>query len=58
MNRLMISRFASVLVGAAVLFELQYRLELALYIALPVAIVAYLGVKVGLGLLLGADKAA
>jgi hypothetical protein len=42
-------------VGAGVLFGLQQGFELKFYIALPLAIVAYLVVKVGLGLALRAD---
>jgi hypothetical protein len=57
MNRLLIVRLVSVLVGAAVLFGVQRGFDVAFYIAFPVAIVAYLAVKVGVGLLLGADKA-
>jgi hypothetical protein len=56
MDRLLIARFVSVLVGAAVLFGALHGLDVAFYIAFPVAIVAYLAVKVGLGLLIGADK--
>jgi hypothetical protein len=55
MNRLRIVRFISVLVGAAVLFGLQQGLDVKIYIAVPVAFVAYLAVKVVLGLALGAD---
>ena len=58
MNRLAIVRIVSVLAGAATLFGLQQRLGVQIYFALPVAIVVYLAVKVGLGLLWGAnDKA-
>ncbi|HEX5212244.1 MAG TPA: hypothetical protein VFW22_10985 [Pseudolabrys sp.] len=57
MNRLLITRFVSVLAGAAVLFWGLHGLEMAFYIALPIAIVAYVAVKVGVGLLIGADKA-
>jgi hypothetical protein len=56
MNRLLIARFVSVLVGAAVLFGALHGLGVAFYIAFPIAIVAYLAVKVGFGLLIGADK--
>jgi hypothetical protein len=56
MDRLLIVRFVSVLVGAAVLFGGLHGLNAAFYIAFPIAIVAYLAVKVGLGLLIGADK--
>jgi hypothetical protein len=55
MNRLAIARIVSVLVGAGVLFGLQHGLELKFYFALPLAIVAYVVVKVGLGLALRAD---
>ena len=56
MNRLLIARFVSVLVGAAVLFGDLQRLNVAFYVAFPIAIVAYLAVKIGLGLLIGAGK--
>ncbi|HTT48337.1 MAG TPA: hypothetical protein VMG39_10090 [Pseudolabrys sp.] len=56
MNGPTIARIVSVLVGAAVLFGLQHGLDVKFYIALPVAILSYLAVKVGLGLLLGAGK--
>jgi hypothetical protein len=56
MDRLLITRFVAVLTGAAVLFGALHGLEVAFYIAFPVAVVAYLAVKVGLGLLIGADK--
>ena len=46
------------LVGAAVLFALEQGLSVQLYIAIPLAVVAYLAVKVAFGLLWGAgDKA-
>lgn len=56
MNRLLIARFVSVLVGAAVLFGALHGLNVAFYVAFPIAIVAYLAVKIGLGLLIGAGK--
>ena len=56
MDRFLIVRIVSVLIGAAVLFELQRGFNVALYIAIPVAIVVYLIVKVAIGLLLGVDK--
>jgi hypothetical protein len=56
MNGLRIVRIASVLVGAAVLFGLQHSFDMQIYVALPIAIVAYLAVKVGLGLWLDAGK--
>ena len=39
------------------LFELQHGFGVALYFAIPVAIIAYLAVKVAIGLLWGAGKA-
>ncbi len=57
MNRFAIGRIVSVLVGAAVLFELEHGLGMQLYFAIPVAIVVYFAVKVAIGLMLGAgDK--
>ena len=58
MDRLAIARIVAVLTGAAVLFGLQRGLGLELYIALPVAMIAYMAVKVALGLLLGAGEKA
>jgi hypothetical protein len=58
MNRLAIGRIISVLVGAAVLFELQHVLGVKIYIAIPLAIVVYLAVKVAIGLLWGSDDKA
>lgn len=58
MNRLLVVRIVSVLVGAAVLFELNHMLGMAIYYAIPIATIAYLAVKVGLGLLWGADEKA
>jgi hypothetical protein len=58
MNRQAIGRIISVLVGAGVLFGLEQRLGVKLYIAIPVAIVVYLAVKVAIGLLWGADDKA
>jgi hypothetical protein len=57
MNRQAIGRIVSVLVGAAVLFGLEQGLGVTLYIAIPLAIVVYLAVKVAFGLLWGSgDK--
>ena len=56
MDRFLIGRIVSVLIGAVVLFELQRDFNVALYIAIPVAIIVYLIVKVAIGLLLGIDK--
>jgi len=55
MNRLAIVRFVAVAAGAAVLFTLQHSLGLALYVALPLAALVYLVIKVGLGLLWGGE---
>jgi hypothetical protein len=57
-NRQAIGRIISVLVGAAVLFGLEQGLGLQLYIAIPLAVVAYLAIKVAFGLLWGADDKA
>ena len=46
----------AVAAGAAVLFGLQKVYELELYIAIPIAAIAYLAVKVGLGLAWGIDE--
>jgi hypothetical protein len=58
MNKLLIVRMAAVAIGAAVLFGLQRGYGLELYVAIPLAAIAYLVVKVGLGLLWDADKTA
>ncbi len=58
MNRLLIARIVAVLTGAAVMFALQQQLGLGLYIALPAAALAYILVKVAIGLLLGAGEKA
>ncbi|HVT55876.1 MAG TPA: hypothetical protein VHD34_07475 [Xanthobacteraceae bacterium] len=50
MNRLLIVRLAAIIVGAAVLYGLQQGLGMAIYLALPLAFLAYLGTKLGLGL--------
>ena len=55
MNRLPIVRLVAVFVGAAVLFALQQIVGLAIYLALPLAFLAYLGVKLALGLAWGVD---
>jgi uncharacterized membrane protein len=55
MTRHGMTRIAAVLVGAAVLFVLEQRLGIQLYIAVPAGIFAYFAALVGLGLLLGAD---
>jgi hypothetical protein len=58
MKKLLIVRMVAVAIGAAVLFGLQHGLGFELYVAIPLAAVAYLVVKVALGLLWGADKTA
>ena len=58
MNRMTIGRIVSVLIGAAVLFELEHGFGVTLYIAIPVAIAVYLAIKVAIGLLWGADDQA
>jgi len=55
MNRLAIVRLVAVISGAAVLFGLQQGLGMAIYLALPLAFLVYLGVKLGLGLAWGVD---
>jgi len=55
MTRQTIGRLVSVLAGAAVLFGLDQGLGLQWYIAIPIAVVVYIAVKVGLGLALGED---
>jgi len=48
-----ITRIVAVLVGAAVLFTLEQKLELALYIAIPAGVVAFIVTLVAMGLALG-----
>jgi len=55
MTRHAMARIAAVLVGAGVLFVLEQRFGIQLYIAVPAGIAAYFGTRLGLGLLLGAD---
>jgi hypothetical protein len=52
-SKLALARIISVLTGAAVLFGLEHGLGVQLYLAIPLAIVAYLAVKVALGLVWG-----
>jgi hypothetical protein len=54
-TRLAITRTISVLTGAAALFGLEHGLGVQLYVAIPLAIVAYLAVKVALGLVWGVE---
>lgn len=58
MSKLRIGRFISVLVGAAVLFGLQQGLGMQLYLAIPIATIAYMAVKVTIGLAWGIDEKA
>jgi hypothetical protein len=58
MNRLLITRFAAVLIGAATLFGLQQVLHISLYLAVPAALIVYAAVKVGIGFFLGVDQSA
>ncbi len=58
MNKFAIVRIIAVLTGAAVLFALQKGFGIQLYIAVPIAAVAYMVVKVAIGLLWGADERA
>ena len=56
MNQRLITRIIAMLAGGTTLFWLQQGLGLQLYVALPVAILAYLAMLVVVGLLLGTDK--
>ncbi len=58
MNRLLMTRIAAVLTGAAVLFALEQGLHVSLYIAVPAALIIYMAVKVGIGLLFGVGERA
>jgi len=58
MSKHRISRFIAVAVGAATLFGLEQGLGLQLYIAIPVAFVAYIVTLAASGLVLGADPSA
>jgi len=52
MDKHRITRVVGILAGAATLFVLQQYAELAFYLALPAAIIAYFAVLVGVGLAL------
>ncbi len=54
----MLGRMIAVLVGGAVMFGLELGLGVQFYIAIPVAIVTYLAVRLGFGLVWGTDGAA
>ncbi|HZQ11804.1 MAG TPA: hypothetical protein VFB31_03235 [Pseudolabrys sp.] len=58
MTKQRIGRILSVLAGAATLFGLQQGLDLELYVAIPIAVIVYLAVKVGLGLWWGVGEQA
>ncbi len=58
MNRQMLGRMIAVLLGGAVMFGLELGLGVQFYIAIPVAIVTYLAVRLGFGLVWGTDGAA
>jgi hypothetical protein len=58
MNRGGITRIASVLTGAAVLFGLEQGLGLSLYVAIPAGVLAYIVTLIVLGLTLGAGTTA
>ena len=57
MNRQMLGRMIAVLVGGVVMFGLELGLGVQFYIAIPVAIVTYLAVRLGFGLVWGTDGA-
>jgi len=58
MDKHSISRFICILIGAAVLFGLERGFGVKFYIAIPVAIVAWLAATVAIGLALNLDKPA
>jgi hypothetical protein len=58
MNLQMLGRMIAVLVGGVVMFGLELGLGVQFYIAIPVAIVTYLAVRLGFGLVWGTDGAA
>ncbi len=51
MDKPRLFRLFAVLVGAAVLFGLEQGLGLALYVAIPIAILAYTACRLGFALL-------
>jgi hypothetical protein len=55
MNRLDIGRIAGVLIGGAVLFGLELGFDMKFYIAIPLAIIVYAGIRIGFGLIWGAS---
>jgi hypothetical protein len=56
MTKLAIARMISVLIGAAVLFGLEHGLGVQLFVAIPLAIIAYLAAKVAIGLIWGVEQ--
>ncbi len=56
MSKQGIGRIVAVLFGAAVLFGLEQGLGIQLYVAIPIAVIAYMAVKVAIGLLWGVDE--
>jgi hypothetical protein len=58
MTRIGITRIVAMLTGAVVVCGLQQGVGLQFCLALPAAVLAYLAVLVGLGLLLDADRPA
>ena len=58
MNRRSLTRLAAMVTGGAVLFGLQQGLGLQFYIALPAAVLAYVAMLIGVGLLVGSDTQA
>jgi hypothetical protein len=55
-NRFTIARIVSVLTGAGVLFALEQGLGTSLYVAIPAAVIVYMALKIGFGLLWGAGE--
>jgi hypothetical protein len=58
MNRQMLGRIIAVLLGGAVMFGLELGFGVQFYIAIPIAIITYLAVRLGFGLVWGTDGAA
>ena len=56
MNRDRMSRFAAVLVGAAVLFGLEQQFGVKLYLAIPAGIAAYFATLIVLALTFGSGN--
>jgi hypothetical protein len=58
MNRQMLGRIIAVLLGGAVMFGLELGFGVQFDIAIPIAIITYLAVRLGFGLVWGTDGAA